>query len=1022
MQFPRGSEWRRWDLHVHTPFSVLNNAFGSDFPEYARRVVEAAHANRIAAIGVTDYFSVEGYRQMKLLLADNAWLATLTEDVRAHATSLLILANVELRGFVITDDERRDSRVNFHVLFADDLSATDIERDFLSQLHFTAASAPGRQDERWPLTQYDLASLGERLKEQHADFTQPPIEVGMMNAVIDHVEVSTVLANQRSRFEGKHLLIAPIDEDLADLRWDGQGHLTRKLFVQKSHMIFSTNPGTRDFALGRRHQSVDAYLAEFVSRKPCVHGSDAHEFNALFQHPERRFTWIRSDPTFRGLMMLLTEPADRVYVGAEPPQLESLTRRRANTIDAVTIQRADGAATTERWFDNSLVLNSGMCAIIGNRGNGKSALAEVVALLGDTKRVDSFSFLSTDRFRHPRIGKADDFAAEMTWRDGTKVGPRLLSSAPASTAVERVRYIGQGFLDEICNEMDRGESSRFYHELQEVIFSHVPVADRQGHRTLAALLAYLGEGIAQEVGGLHDEVAAVNRRTLGLIERMQPTYRAALEAQLHELRRQLAALDARQPTDVPEPPRETTTPEGRVLDEEVQGFRARINSLDVDLGRLGQEDAELAARRAAASRLLDRIRAVEASVRAFVDEGKDDARLLGIEIESTVRLVVDWSPVQVILQETDARRAAIGVELDPAADGTAGQRTRVVEQLAAAEERLTLPEQRYQEFLDARAAWNAERALLVGTPQSPESIEGVAAQIVALESLPDELARTTALRRDKVLDIYAAKQRLKGEYERLHRPVGEFLEDSPLVAAESLKLRFEANIVEDGFADTFLAMINQRRQGAFAGVDEGRVKLDRLTSEVDWSSPDQAATFPETVLSMLYDGDQPRTIDSALRQGFDAETLLDYLFGLDYLLPTYKLSWDGRAVSELSPGERGALLLVFYLLVDRNDIPLVIDQPEENLDNQTVYKTLVPCVRDARLRRQIVVVTHNPNLAVVCDADQIIYAEITKDGSNAVQYQTGSIEDPAIAKRIVDVLEGTKPAFDQRAVKYELAG
>ncbi len=74
------------------------------------------------------------------------------------------------------------------------------------------------------------------------------------------------------------------------------------------------------------------------------------------------------------------------------------------------------------------------------------------------------------------------------------------------------------------------------------------------------------------------------------------------------------------------------------------------------------------------------------------------------------------------------------------------------------------------------------------------------------------------------------------------------------------------------------------------------------------------------------------------------------------------------------------------------------------------------------MRRQVVVVTHNPNLAVVCDADQVIYAEIQKDGTNRVAYETGSIEDPLINRRLVDVLEGTKPAFDQRAAKYLIAG
>ena len=85
-----------------------------------------------------------------------------------------------------------------------------------------------------------------------------------------------------------------------------------------------------------------------------------------------------------------------------------------------------------------------------------------------------------------------------------------------------------------------------------------------------------------------------------------------------------------------------------------------------------------------------------------------------------------------------------------------------------------------------------------------------------------------------------------------------------------------------------------------------------------------------------------------------------------------------KELHQLSPWERGTLLLVFYLLVDKDDIPLVIDQPEENLDNQTVCELLVPCMKEAKQRRQIMMVTHNPNLAVVCDAEQVVCAALDK--------------------------------------------
>jgi len=91
----------------------------------------------------------------------------------------------------------------------------------------------------------------------------------------------------------------------------------------------------------------------------------------------------------------------------------------------------------------------------------------------------------------------------------------------------------------------------------------------------------------------------------------------------------------------------------------------------------------------------------------------------------------------------------------------------------------------------------------------------------------------------------------------------------------------------------------------------------------------------------------PIEIKDQLRQG-SAKELYDYVFLLGYLSPIYNLQWDGEGLEQLSPSERGNLLLIFYLLVDQDDIPLVIDQSEENLDNQTVFRTLVPCIKDAK--------------------------------------------------------------------------
>ena len=66
--YPRGSEWRKWDLQVHTPFSALNNGYGNDFSAYAKKLLEKAIKNQVAAVGITDYFTIQGYTEFRHLL------------------------------------------------------------------------------------------------------------------------------------------------------------------------------------------------------------------------------------------------------------------------------------------------------------------------------------------------------------------------------------------------------------------------------------------------------------------------------------------------------------------------------------------------------------------------------------------------------------------------------------------------------------------------------------------------------------------------------------------------------------------------------------------------------------------------------------------------------------------------------------------------------------------------------------------------------------------------------------------
>ncbi len=101
-----------------------------------------------------------------------------------------------------------------------------------------------------------------------------------------------------------------------------------------------------------------------------------------------------------------------------------------------------------------------------------------------------------------------------------------------------------------------------------------------------------------------------------------------------------------------------------------------------------------------------------------------------------------------------------------------------------------------------------------------------------------------------------------------------------------------------------------------------------------------------------------------------------WLYGTEHIAIEYSIDYDGVDIRKLSPGTRGIVLLLLYLaLDDGDDRPLIIDQPEENLDPKSIFDELVGLFRDAKSKRQVIMVTHNANLVVNTDADQIIVAQ-----------------------------------------------
>ena len=294
-------------------------------PDWEAFILKIESLGNFGVIGITDYFTIDGYKKVREFKNQGR-----LKNIHT------ILPNIEFRlNSVISSkrDGQNPRRLNFHVIFSDEVSEKDIEEHFLYDIHFFYEGNPQDKDDTRKLKTSNIEELGKKLMEQHKKFREigaSPLQIGAMQTVVSHEDITECLKG--SRFKGKYLLVFP--EELSSLiDWDGQDHHTRKGLLQKSDLVFSSNEKTRFWCLGQKPymEGETKFKEEFKTCKPCIHGSDAHKLEEIglpctlrgnSEHEcqensegcELRYCWIKADPTFEGLKQLLYEPKERVVM------------------------------------------------------------------------------------------------------------------------------------------------------------------------------------------------------------------------------------------------------------------------------------------------------------------------------------------------------------------------------------------------------------------------------------------------------------------------------------------------------------------------------------------------------------------------------------------------------------------------------------------------------------------------------------------------------------------------------------
>lgn len=1018
-KYPKGSEWRKWDLHIHTPASFHWNGqkFNGDpcSPQNADLVDEMIHALNSAepeVFAIMDYWTFDGWFALKNRLSQPG----------APKLTKTVFPGIELRLVA-----PMKGRLNAHAIFSDEVH-DQVLNDFQAELKIALIDRP--------LSNYALIVLARTVGE---DFLKSK---GYKKEDVDRDDSIALMAGStiaEIKYESykKALINVPKNlvlgfmpfsthDGLAEVDW--KDHYSYVLELFEHSPIFETrNIDLWAAFTGLETEVNKRWLKDFQASlgnipRLAVAGSDAHEFIGIPGNEDRRgyghyplgkATWIKANPTFQGLQQAIREPQKRSFIGKIPPKLQMIKDNKSIFIDKVKVTKTSQSTFNGRWLeDTELNLSSDLVAIIGNKGSGKSALADIIALLGNSKQSKHFSFLKENRFRGKSGEPAKHFIGQVTWGDNQFL-EKNLNDNPTNENMEYVKYIPQGHFEELCNAHVDGHSDAFEQELRSVIFSHSDETTRLGAHDFKQLIEQQERALRGLFDSLRDELHKLNRKISSIEVQMSDETRKTIEEELLQKTRLLTEHAKNKPEEVPEPTSERTVEQQQISDELVN-IEQQIDDISTQNADNKIELTTLATKQKASSDIKEGIEVVKRSIAHFKSEYSNSAAILNIDIEKLISLEVEEQRLSEVDNYVSTRMVAIKDD-NEALDIN---KEALISRKAPLNANLNGPQLAYQQYLDLLKVWQAKELEIVGSQDLPDTVDGLNHRLEQLDQLPVNRVRLQAERINITEQIFDLIDEQRANRENLFQPVQELIQNNELIRDE-YKLQFQSEITSTTQVvyDKLFALVKQTT-GKFRGESESLSLLKEMMNVHDIGKKSSLLEFVQRLHKELEEVSTSPGIESLLRKNRTTNEVYDLIFGLEYLEPRYTLMFQDAQISQLSPGQRGALLLIFYLLVDKDNNPIILDQPEENLDNETIVSLLVPVLTEAKNKRQIIMVTHNPNLAVVCDAEQIIHCEFTRSNSHNISYSSGAIECSIINNRVVNILEGTMRAFDNRKMKY----
>ncbi|WP_281980700.1 TrlF family AAA-like ATPase [Tenacibaculum mesophilum] len=980
----KGSEWNKWNFHVHTKGTNKNDQFESKSIDiFFYKFFKKAYENKVNAIGITDYFSIEKYLEavnyvdnIENKLSDDK-SKLFSEDEVTFIKSIFLFPNVELRMLPSTDKARL---INIHCLFNPDY-VKHLENDFFAHIE----NQDNHKMNRHGLTEYGR-SLDDSLTDPKSLYKK-----GIDNYVIDLKSLKRIVDNNVNFKNNCLFVVSNSNNDGASAiqkhynLFENEGGALdglRKSIYKLSHAIFSTNERDIKYFLGKRLEGTEEYTDDIYKKeveevikqrgslKACIVGCDSHTENTLFN----KFTWVKSKLSFEGLRQICFEPEQRVKIQSDKPEFKE---------DKVIISSVKFDSENKIFTSNEISLNPNLNVIIGGKSSGKSILLYSIAktLLPDN------SILKNENGEEKYNLKSIDpkFNFQITTQSG--ISQKMFRNEEENSVIPDIKYIPQNYLVKLAE----------------------PEINKKGKSLNKLVRDLINEDFNSK--DKYDQFIKNVKENDQTRERLINNYFQTLD----DITKLEADLKTKSNKEVLEKNIATNTEqveklnkESGLSDEQVKEYKEiqkRISSYEERKTAFNEDFTSINSNLNQIRKLINETLTAKKDFLTNIktNEIKEfyTSELLSLDEMNTL---INTSISQIEIETDESGKKSFKND-----NILKTHLSTLIQEKKSLDKELE-PFQQNENLKKKIETLN----------ESITSDKKLLSNITSLNKNILEKKNSLKTLKEDIFTLY------ESTYNEYLKVILELKERTQQLERDGLKINGISQFNFKKFRKKMLD-ISDGRQASYNNYNILNQSKKSTDNTVFRDIKKEIETIFSDLMSNKY------SILSRIDKKHAIKLLLD-----DYFFDFWKIIYKNDRLGEMSTGKASFVILMLIIGLSKSKSPILIDQPEDNLDNRSITSDLVYYLKNKKLERQIIIVTHNANIVVNSDSENVIVANQkgqneTKSSSDfKFDYINGAIEDTfeknesetdllksmGIREHIADIVEGGKTAFISREKKY----